>query len=123
MLYFAAKSLVDEFYVQGLFFKRPLVEGFKGVFAVFAGDVLEVFFFKKGQSFSFEGLCLAVRGKGFKKPDTSLILRNFIYQVGVECLLAYFYNRVYMLRIHDFKKKDYLHPRAKFFFLRRGFVL
>lgn len=123
MLYFAAKSLLDDFYVKGLFFKRPLVEGFRHIFAVFAGDVVEVFFFKRGQAFTFEGFCLAIRGKRFKNPDTALLLRTQLSQVAVECSFSYYFNRVYLLRINAFKKKDFAFARSRFFFLRDNFIL
>lgn len=114
-MYFGAKQVGQ----RGLLKKRPLLEGFRGVFAAFVGDVLEVFFFKKGQSFSFVGVCLAINCKGFRLPETAIVLRNFIGGVGVECIFSYFYNRVYFLRIHRHKKMELGRSRSKLFFIRR----
>jgi ribosomal protein L19 len=100
------------------FIKKKNLIGFNKIFFSLVGDVLEVFFFRKGSAFVFEGICLAVRGKNFKKPGTSLVLRNFINNVGIECSFSYFYNRIYTLRIHDYKRKFFFYNKAKIFFLR-----
>lgn len=117
-MYFNLKGSMEEYSQRGLFFKRPLLEGFRGVFTAFVGDVLEVFFFKKGQPFCFVGVCLAIYSKHFSLPETALVLRNFIAGVGVECIFSYFYNRVYFLRIHTHKKLELGRRHSKFFFLR-----
>lgn len=122
MVYFAVKNNLNEFYLKGFFFKRPLIDGLRGVHGFFAGDVFEVFFFKQGQFFSFEGLCLSVRGKHFYDPETSFMLRNVIQSVAVEGVFSFYYNRVYYVQYKDFKKKDLVHPRSRYYFLRGIFA-
>jgi ribosomal protein L19 len=89
-MYFSAKESLQEFYMEASFFKRGIVDGFKNAFFIFAGDVLKVFFFKKGSPFIFEGVGLGVNGKRLKRPDSSFVLRNFIQSVGIECFFFLF---------------------------------
>ena len=100
--------------------RRTLAPGFRNAFFVSSGDILEVFFAKKGSIFMFEGICLAVRRKLFKNPNTSLVLRNSIFGVGIECTFSYFYNRVYFFKINDYKRKFSFIRKAKLFFLRKS---
>jgi len=119
-MYFSGKHLLKDFYRESSFFKRGLVDGFRNVFYIFSGDILEVFFFKQGLPFIFEGTCLGINSKKLHKPDSSFILRNFVHNVGVECIFSYFYNRLYFLRVLDYKKSSFSFGRSKLFFLRMG---
>ncbi len=117
-MYFSSRHFLVDFYKEASFFKRGLVDGFRNVFMIFPGDILEVFFFKKGNPFIFEGVCLGISGKHLRMPDSSFILRNFVQSVGIECVFSYFYNRVYFMHIHEYKNKSFIFSRSKFFFLR-----
>lgn len=124
---FAEESLAVLNYKAVLPFNlgRDRLTGFFDVFLVYPGDVMEVFFFKKGSSFIFEGLCLGVRRKGLVHPESSIILRSFVSGIGIECIFSYYYNRLYSLRMKDYKNRSFGYMRAKFYFLRdhlkRGF--
>jgi len=84
----------------------------------FAGDVLGVSFRNRGYSFAFEGLCLAIRGKSLVTPESSLIIRNVIGTTGIEVTFSYFYNRGFLVRLNDFKRKKLSYSRAKLFYVR-----
>jgi len=53
-----------------------------------------------------------------KKIDMSLILRNVLNYVGVEFCISYFYNRLFFLKINDYKRKKFLYKRAKIYYIR-----
>lgn len=102
---------------------RPKINGFKSIFFVYAGDILEVFFSKRGSIFTFEGICLAIKKKNFLNINASIVLRNFIHKVGIECIFSYYYNRIYFLRINDYKRKFDSQRKSKLYFLRRSLNL
>ena len=62
--------------------ERKFSPGFKSV-ALFvkAGDFVEIFYFFKGNLFSFDGLCLSVTRKSLLKPDVSIVIRNKIQNI------------------------------------------
>ncbi len=102
--------------------RRPLLYGFTKedkVFVVNVGDFLEVFYFFRGHFLSFEGLCLSIRRKNLLHPETSLYLRNNVQNVWVECSVSFFYNRVYHLKILDYKRKLYSFKKSKWLFLKK----
>lgn len=117
LMYFSQKGELLGLYKEASFYTRALVFGFRNVPLFFPGDIVEVFFFRRGSSFIFEGVCLGVR-RGFRRPDCTFVLRNYVHGVGIECLFSYYYNRLYGLRVHEFKKKSFSFARSKFFFLR-----
>lgn len=82
------------------------------------GDILGLSFRNKGYSYSFEGLCIAVRKKKVLSPETSLVLRNILGDVGIELTFSFFYNRVFFLRVNNFKRKKLTYSRAKLFYVR-----
>lgn len=118
-MYFTKRNFLEEFYGEAMFFSRALVYGFRHVFRIYPGDVLEIFFFFKGSSYIFEGVCLGVKRKKLVGADSMFTIRNFIQNVGVECIFSYYYNRLYVLRINDYKEKAFVFSRAKLFFLRQ----
>lgn len=118
-MYFTKRSYLEEFFGEAAFFSRALVHGFKHVLRIYPGDILEIFFFYKGSSYIFEGVCLAVKGKKLVGADSMFTIRNFIQNIGVECIFSYYYNRLYVLRINDYKEKAFVFSRAKLFFLRQ----
>lgn len=109
---------MEDYYREASFFSRALVNGFKNVFRFFPGDVLELFFFYGGSSYTFEGICLGLKRKKLVCADSMFTVRNFVQKVGVECIFSYFYNRLYMLRLNDYKEKTFNFSRSKYFFLR-----
>lgn len=97
---------------------RIKVVGFKNAFFIYPGDVLEIFFIKRGTLFKFEGFCLALKKKFFKDPNTSVLLRTHVQGIGIECIFSYFYNRAYNFTFQDFKRKFDTKKKAKLYFLR-----
>lgn len=83
-----------------------------------AGDILEIVFFRKGLPYTFEGICLSIKNKSLQNNNSSFILRNVLSGIGIEYSVSFFYNRMYFLRINDYKKKFHDIHRAKFFFIR-----
>jgi ribosomal protein L19 len=84
-----------------------------------AGDVVEIFFFKGNEPIVFEGICLGVKNK--KKMfclDVSFILRNVILGVGIEVVASYYYNRLYFLKISNYKRKFSTVNKSRIFFIR-----
>jgi len=90
----------------------------KKVVPFIVGDVLGLSFCNKGYSFSFEGLCIAIRKRKVVSPETTFILRNIIAGVGIEVSFSFFYNRVFSLRLNNFKRKKISYVRSKLFYVR-----
>jgi len=116
-MYFRTKDALAEFFLEASFFTRGLVNGLVDVHFIMPGDRFEVFFFKKGAPFIFEGLCLAVC-RGFQNVDCTFVLRSFIQRIGVECVFSYYYNRLYLLRMLAYRRENLAFTRSKLFFLR-----
>lgn len=118
-MYFTGKLFSEDFFKEASFFTRGHIQGLKQVHCIYPGDILEIFFFYRGSAYIFEGVCLGLRRKNFFKVDSMLLLRNFVQNIGIEYIFSYFYNRLYFLRIKEYKQKSFLFSRAKFFFLRQ----
>jgi len=118
-MYFTAKWFAEDFCKEASFFTRGHIQGLKEVRRIYPGDILEIFFFYRGSAYIFEGVCLGLRRKNFFKVDSMLLLRNFVQNIGIEYIFSYFYNRLYFLRIKEYKQKSFVFSRAKFFFLRK----
>jgi len=82
------------------------------------GDVLGISFRNKGYSYFFEGICISSRKKSMILPESTLILRNILGNVGIEVCFSYFYNRVFLMRLNSFKKKKNYYIRAKLYYIR-----
>jgi hypothetical protein len=80
------------------------VLGIKTSFKVIVGDVIKVFYSKKGFNFFFEGFCFIVRKKAFLLPDTSLHLINKIGNAIISFTFSFFYNLIFSFEKIDFKK-------------------
>jgi len=75
--------------------------------AITRGDILAVVFRKQSIIYKFEGICLSLKHKGLSNINSSLLLRNIYFGIGLECTVAYFYNRSFRLRILDYKRKQF----------------
>jgi len=95
---------------------RKILKTQKSTFVI--GDILGLSFRNKGYSYSFEGLCIAIRKKKSLSPETSLVLRNILGDVGIEFTFSFFYNRVFYMRVNNFKRKKLTYSRAKLFYVR-----
>jgi len=102
--------------------KRRHIKGFSlfsaNGFSFGGGDILRVGFLRGGQSYYFEGICLAVKKKRFQNKESSFILRNVIQGVGIEVIISYYFNRVYSLSFSDYKRKRFSYSRPKLYYLR-----
>jgi len=99
---------------------RILVKGFKDVYKFRSGDILSVTFYKKSLAFCFEGICLGIRKNSLRNINSSILLRNIILGVGIELRSAYYYNRGYLLRFLDYKRKNFGYKKSKLYNLRKG---
>jgi len=96
---------------------RVSVPGFFSL-RFFVGDIIKIICFIRNVPLVFEGVCISISKRKFILPDVSFILRNVILSVGIEINISYYYNRVYTLKLHDFKRKIFFFRRSKLFFLR-----
>jgi len=97
---------------------RKLVEGFFNIRHFVSGDIIDLIFKRRGLTFTFQGICLAVRKKNLGNVNASFILRNVLSGIGIELIILYYYNRVYKFFIHDFKRKDFGYRQSKLYYLR-----
>lgn len=97
---------------------RARIVGFFNNYAINSGDVISVTYSIKGFSFFFEGICISLKNRAMRNPNTSFILRNVIEQSGVEMLLSYYYNRIFRYNLQDYKRKSFHYRISKLFFLR-----
>lgn len=84
-----------------------------------AGDVLTVTITKELEGHGFTGICLGIRKASLSSMDTSVILRNVLFGVGVEILFSLFENRAYRIRFEDHLRKGFFYAKSKLFYLRR----
>jgi ribosomal protein L19 len=85
----------------------------------FVGDIISICFFKGNEPVVFEGVCLGIRKK--KKlffSNVSFFLRNIILGIGVEVIAAYYYNRLYVLNINNYKRKMKAIRSSRIYFIR-----
>jgi ribosomal protein L19 len=94
-----------------------VVKGLTKAYEFRAGNILKVVYAAKNTSYTFNGICMAVRKK-FKNPNLSFVLRNIIIGVGIEMVFSYFGNRLFRLYIEFFKKKQTILRRARLFYIR-----
>ena len=83
------------------------------------GDIIEIMITKDLEGHSFTGICLGLRKRSFSCMDTTVILRNVIFKVGVEVLFSLFENRAYRIRFHDHLRKSFFYKKSKLFYLRQ----
>lgn len=77
------------------------------------GDVLKVFFSKRGSYFFFEGFVFSIQRKGFVKPDTGFKLFNKLKNVRIVFSFSYFYNLIFSIEYLDHKKTNKVYKAAK----------
>jgi len=82
------------------------------------GDVLGLSFRSKGSSYFFEGICIALRKRSISNPETTFILRNVLGSIGIELSVSYFYNKVFFMRLNNFKRKKLVYKRSKLYYVR-----
>lgn len=83
-----------------------------------SGDIMEISVTNEFEKHSFSGICLGVRKASLSRPDTMVVLRNVISNVGIEVIFSLFENRAYRIRFHDHLRKRFLYSKNKLFYLR-----
>jgi len=84
--------------------KRSIVLGLNNSFPIKVGDVIKIFYSKKGSSFFFEGFCFAVSKRSYLNPDSSFHLISKLGSSIVSFIFSFFYNLVFSFEKIDFKK-------------------
>ncbi len=98
--------------------KKWSVAGLHMVSQFIVGDVVSVVFRNKSFGYSFEGICLGIKKKFLIGPESSFILRNILGGVGIELLISFFYNRIFLLKISSYKRKKLFYGHARIYFIR-----
>jgi ribosomal protein L19 len=78
-----------------------------------AGDILSIAFWKEARAYKFEGICLAIKKKSLNLLNTTIILRNVIFRVGIEVTVSFFLHHMYSARILDFRRKQFLYKKVR----------
>lgn len=108
------------FFSKSFFYKTELsdrIVGFSFLVVPRVGDVLKVFFSKKGSAFFFEGLCFKTRFKNFLMPDASFRLINQMKRSSISFIFSFFYNLIFSYDLSFFKKKQRNFRSAKIFYM------
>lgn len=83
------------------------------------GDILTVNFWAKTYRYHFEGICLALKKKNLIEHNVTLVLRNILFQTGVELTMSYYYNRLFRNTfMSDYKRKNFNYRSSKLYYLR-----
>lgn len=98
---------------------RISLKGFRNAFKMVPGDILSIYYRNKGLLYSFDGICVSIKGKNFINPDSSIILRNVLSSISIELTVSFYYVRIFFSRFDDYKRKKFTYTRSKLFFLRK----
>jgi ribosomal protein L19 len=97
---------------------RVSLSGLHEVDRFLVGEVLDIFYPMRHIVYSFEGLCLSIRKKQMKDPNTTIVVRNILQGVGIELNLSFYSNVIFRVTVKDYKRKFFFFRRSKLFFLR-----
>src|SRR3546814_11097297 len=86
------------------------------------GDILSLSFRHKGLIYFFEGLCIAIKGEKFVNTETAFIIRNILSDVGIELNCSFFFNRMFSLKLNNFKRKKVFYPLYKLYYVRNKLI-
>lgn len=110
-------------YFNKYFLEKEQIEGkIKGLYPMakpIVGEVLKIFFSKKGSNYFFEGFCYSIKRKNFEKSDACLKLINKIKGSFISFSFSFFYNLVFSFEKVDFKKNKKRFRSAKVFFYKQ----
>jgi hypothetical protein len=110
LLFYFGKKTIKSFH------KKKIV-GISFLYMPSVGDVLKIFFSKKGSFYYFEGLCFSIKRKSFLVPDSSLSVVNKIKGSVINFFFSYFYNLIFSLKFSDFKRKKKIGKGSKIYFI------
>lgn len=97
--YFSSNYIIND-----VKYSNNVINGLKSISKPLVGDVLKVFFSKKGSSFFFEGLVFSLRVKNFMKPDASFKVINKLKNYKIAFCFSFFYNLMFSIENMDHKK-------------------
>jgi len=98
---------------------REKIKGLKKSLIFSVGDIVKVAFFRKSYSYLFEGICISIKKKSFLSPNLSFSLRNVVLGISIEMMFSYYINRLYHLKLQDYKRKSMHIRSSKLFSLRK----
>ena len=84
--------------------ESSLILGLKNSLRINVGDMIKIFYSKRGSSFFFEGFCFSINKRSFLDPDCSFHLVNKLGSSVVSFIFSFFYNLVFSFEKVDFKK-------------------
>ena len=83
------------------------------------GDIITITYWTKTILCYYEGICLGLKNKFFKKPRVNFILRNVLSKIGIEINISYFINRIFKnILMSDYKRKRIKYRSSKLYYLR-----
>lgn len=88
------------------------------ILSIKTGDILSVIFRKRSIIYRFEGICMSIKNKALMSLNSSIMLRNILFGISVEITFSYFYNRIFLLQVQDYKRKKFWYKRSKLYYLR-----
>ena len=83
------------------------------------GDILTITYLTKTILCNYEGICLSLKNKFFKKPIINVVLRNVLSKIGIELTISYYLNRIFRnMLMSDYKRKRIKYRTSKLYYLR-----
>lgn len=125
MLYFLSnkreinknKLIINKRKQRKIIFKIPVLRNIVKNFNI--GDILTITYWTKTILCNYEGICLSLKNKVFKKAKTKFILRNVLSKIGIELTISYFMNRIFRnILTSDYKRKKIKYRTSKLYYLR-----
>lgn len=89
------------------------LKGFSFLDKPMVGDVLKVYFSKKGYYYFFEGFCFSIKKKQFLNYNATISLINKLKGVYIFFFISFFINLIFSFEKLDFKKIKLSFRRAK----------
>lgn len=93
--------------------RSSLITGFKNLLKPFVGDVLKIFFSRKGAYYFFEGFCFSLTKKKFLSFDSTLSLVYKLKGMFIIIGFSFFANLLFAYEKVDFKRFYFHIKRAK----------
>lgn len=92
---------------------KEKVFGYSKILKPLIGDVLKIYFSKKGSYYFFEGFCYSIYKKSFLKFDTGIKLISKYKNVFIFFNISFFANLIFSFEKVDFKKMKIKFTRSK----------
>jgi ribosomal protein L19 len=82
------------------------------------GDIMTINFWIKTYNYNFEGICLGLKKKKLISNNSTLVLRNILFNIGIELVISYYNYRLFCNTLmSDYKRKKYYYRSSKLYFL------